>query len=116
MQDKMQTVNGRMLAFSGELGAVLESDEGGGADPAELAASKNITALIMTQGTITRRMFEESKKRNTTNDVVGRVKCDGYDKIISPEELYLSVAQKYMVDNPHFDFAVSKQNKHFFVC
>ena len=98
----MLTANGRMMAFSAELGAILESQKEG----CGISAS-SVSSAIFTQGVITRRIYNESKSKNETDSVNERVKCDSFDKAISSESLYLSETKRFNSDGPSFDSMVS---------
>lgn len=104
IEDKMKTVNGRMMAFSGELGAVLNFS--GRQRNAIAADAGSVDSAIHTQGVITKRIFEESRAKNERDDVDERVHCDGYDKIAPPGALYLSTTGQVFRDDSNFESMV----------
>lgn len=109
----MRTVSGRMMAISGELEAVLDDEDDEYIKKLSMSTTtngvtyKNKTIIPLNlQKKFTQRVFKESHDKNNKDEVLERMKCDAYDKAVSPDILYLSETKKFMHDNESFDSMV----------
>lgn len=55
---------------------------------------------------MTERIYKEVKAKAELDQVDPRLKCDGYDRVIPPERLYLSETKKFIVNNGSYDLMV----------
>ena len=99
-----------MLAFSGNLGAVMDCSEDEyiqrkttGVSPGGVEFKKKSLFPLDAQRKMTERIYRDAKEKAAVDHVEPRMKCDGYDRVVPPEKLYQSETQKFIINNDSYD-------------
>ena len=114
IRDRTKTVGGRMLASSVELQQIVDDEEQEivkkyhtGVSNGGIPFKRTVLLPMAFQRNYILRCAQENKELDHVDLVDERVRCDSYDEVISPEQLYLSETKKFMKDDDAFAKTVS---------
>lgn len=105
------------MAFSGNLQAVMDNTDNeyiqakttGMTDGGVQFKKKSLFPLDA-QRKMTERLYKEAKDKAAVDSVRPRMKCDGFDRVVKPEKLYLSETKKFNVYTDAHENFVSYHN------
>lgn len=122
IRDRIKTVNGRMLAASVELGAIVDDEEqeiikklGTGVSGGGVPFKKTVLLPMNLQRQMTLRGAAEAAEAARVDVVDGLMRGDAYDKVVSPERLYMSETKRFIKDDESFKHMRNSLDKTYHV-